>query len=123
MIPFDDDEVEALAAIFECKAFDMLRRGKFTNSEAVRATRMRGWFGTSSLTIAKIWILLEENVGDDWPEPATKERLLWAFLFMKSYDTEINAAARCGGVDEQTFRVWAWWFVEEMANLETTVVR
>lgn len=57
------------------------------------------------------------------PEGATKERHLWALILLKSYDTDEVNAARVGGVDEGTFRKWAFWFVNEISHLEPEVVR
>ena len=48
--------------------------------------------------------------------------LLWALMFMKLYCSESVLAALAGGVHEQTFRKWSWYFVEEIANLQYKVI-
>ena len=48
--------------------------------------------------------------------------LLWALAFLKLYCAEAVLAALVGGVHEQTFRKWAWFFVEEISTLQYTVI-
>ena len=48
--------------------------------------------------------------------------LLWALLFLKTYSTEPTLASRVGGVDEQTFRKWAWFYLEGITRLKPKLV-
>jgi hypothetical protein len=77
------------------------------------------YFGTSPLVIATIWNLLEPYDTMDDCSPQLKH-LLWAFILMKR---ETQNSSMAGGVDEKTFRLWAWRFVNEISNLEPEVVR
>ena len=70
-------------------------------------------FGCSSRECSLAWLL----VADGWtnrPKQATKIRFLWALSLLKTYDTETNMANSCG-VDEKTFRKWAWFFIQELS--------
>jgi hypothetical protein len=55
------------------------------------------------------------------PIGASKLKMLWGLRLMKTYGTEENLAATAG-VDEKTFRKWAWMFVFELSALEGDVV-
>jgi len=48
--------------------------------------------------------------------------MLWGLLFLKSYGTEERHVAQVGGVDEKTFRKWAWYYAEAIADLAPRVV-
>ena len=122
MVTFLKSRIKRLVHDFERIAFDLLRQGRQTGSKAVRDRRIRAWLGVSSKTVAKAWDLFCRQHNNRPPEGATKERFLWAFILLKSYDTDEVNAARVGGVDEGTFRKWSWWFVDELANLESEVV-
>lgn len=105
---------------FEKAAFAIMQRA-ITGSRVVRDRRVRAWFGCSLKTVAKIWYLLD-NSANKLPEQATQERLLWALVLMKRYDTEEFNAGIVGGVDEGTFRKWSWFFIEEISYLEHDLV-
>ena len=48
--------------------------------------------------------------------------MLWGLMFLKIYASEGVLATLAGGVDEKTFRKWAWRFVDAIADLEDDVV-
>jgi hypothetical protein len=50
-------------------------------------------------------------------------QMLWAFMFMKLYCSKSVLAVLAGGVHEQTFRKWAWYFVELIADLQYRVIK
>jgi len=52
---------------------------------------------------------------------AKPEHFLWCLYWFKCYDTEELCAARVG-CDEKTFRKWAWFYAEGIANLSSSVV-
>lgn len=76
--------------------------------------------------LARLWFLLEDSFvssGDVLPRGATKERMLWGLYLVKSYPpNDETGASMCGGIDEKTYRKWAWWFIEELSYLETQLV-
>ena len=43
-------------------------------------------------------------------------------MFMKFYCSEAVLVAMAGGVHEQTFRKWSWFFLEQLANLQYSVI-
>jgi len=47
---------------------------------------------------------------------------LWGLLLLKEYSSEEVNAGRVGGVDEETFWVWSWWFLESFADCVAEVV-
>ena len=118
---FQKSRIKRLKKDFQYIAFDMMRQGRLPESNLVRDRRIRGWFGVSLKTIAKVWDLLGRGF-DRLPEGATKRRLLWSLLLLKQYGTEESHAAQVGGVDEHTFSSWAWYFLEEVSYLESIVV-
>jgi hypothetical protein len=48
--------------------------------------------------------------------------LLWALMLLKLYCAEAVLCTLAGGVHEQTFRKWAWRFVNEISELQYGVV-
>ena len=53
---------------------------------------------------------------------AKPEHLLWGLLFMKTYAVEELHASMVGAC-ETTFRKWAWFYAEGVANLDRKFVR
>ena len=83
------------------------------NTPQLNDRRFRTAFGCCSRVCSLAWLL----VVDGWtnrPKQATKIRFLWALSLLKTYDTETNMANSCG-VDEKTFRKWAWFFIQELS--------
>lgn len=115
-------EIESLEDEFARAAFNLFWNGQMPASKKVRDRRMIGWVGATQGMLARAWYLLEEQFDGVMPHGATQERFLWGLLLLKNYDTVENNASRCGGVDEKTFRKWAWWFLSELSYLETVVV-
>jgi len=65
-----------------------------------------------------MWSMISTEV----PSGASFLHLLWGLLFLKVYATESILCGIVGGVDEKTFREWAWLMVEKMAALKTRIV-
>ena len=122
---FNSRRIAATAYDFEQIAFRM-RRGNRSlplgmDSPRLNEYRFRAMFGVSSTICANAW-LITVNGWRNRPSAATKERFLWALHLLKSYDTEPNLASSVGGVDEKTFRQWAWFFLEAFADRQAEVV-
>ena len=107
-------------AEIEILAFKLFRNGYPPSSSLfVRDRRFRAWCGCSSATAAKAFMLLLRG---GLKRGASMERFLWGLMLMTSYDTEIVGAGRVGGVDEETFATWSWYFIDSISFLEGDVV-
>jgi len=75
--------------------------------------------------ITNTWKRLAVDIESDPDAPGDKiaepVHLLWAAMFLKVYATESVLSGVCG-VDEDTFRKWAWYMVEKVSYLEHEVV-
>ena len=120
MVVLYPEQIQRLEEDFIQIAFDLFRKGRRSASGKVCNLRVKAWFGCSLTVIAKVWNLLERLGG--LHELATKDRLLWGLYLLKQYANDETCAAACGGVDEATFRRWAWYFVEEISYLESFTV-
>ena len=82
--------------------------------------RFKASFGASPAICSMIWgMIIEETTLESGARPV---HMLWAFMFMKLYCSESVLAVLAGGVHEQTFRKWAWYFVDAIANLQYRVI-
>ena len=86
--------------------------------------RFRAHFGTTDIRCTIIWRMLRANADSvqvigRGPRP---QHLLWALLWLKTYDTE---SILCGkvGCDETTYRKWIWRFVEAIAIVLPSVIK
>ena len=52
---------------------------------------------------------------------ATVVHMLWALMFLKVYSNKTTMSTMAG-VDEKTFRKWAWVLIEAISDLESSVV-
>jgi hypothetical protein len=121
MVIFDQAAINHLEAEFTGIGSRLLRGDRREGSAVTMERRFRAWFGTSATVVAKTWTLLTEVNG--WERPAeAKGKFLWALMLLKRYETEENLAVSAGGVDEKTFRKWAWFFVDLLSYLEPDVV-
>lgn len=81
------------------------------NSRLTGYRKFRTFYGISSEVCAVLWNQIENK-----PYGAEPKHLLWCMLFLKNYNKEhINSAIT--NVDEKTFRLWTWRFVELLAKL------
>lgn len=73
--------------------------------------RFRSFYGISPNVCSAVWQMIEDK-----PAGAQPKHLLWCLLFLKRYNTEhVNAAIV--KVDEKTFRLWTWTFIELISKL------
>ena len=108
---------------FEDAASKILKKSKNCNLHSMDC-RFRQHFGTTSAISQKIWQKLDPLETIEKEHKGVKiKHLLWALLFMKTYSKESVHSSLVGGVDEKTFRKWAWIFVEAISYLECDVVR
>ena len=93
-----------------------------SNSISVRLRRFRSKFGTSPQVVVAAWKLVDENEYPPLPGGTKKlEHMLWALMLLKEYGTEEDLA-EAAGVDEKTFRKWAWLWAEKLSWLEMDLV-
>lgn len=81
--------------------------------------RWRSHFGASPLVCSDVWHRLDPT---SLPAGSKVDHLLWALLLLKTYQTESVCCSLVGGVDEQTWRRWSWFFVDALSYLECDVV-
>ena len=98
------------------------KKKRNTKSDMIRRRRFQSNFGTAPEICSNIWarIMFTRRKQIPFSNPAPKH-LLWALHLMKTYGTEDCLASNCG-VDEKTFRRWAWIFIEEIARLSRVEV-
>lgn len=81
------------------------------NSNLTGYRKFRAFFGVSPFTCEVLWISIKNK------RPGSEiKHLLWCLLFLKCYNIE-NVNAAIIGVDEKTFRLWTWYFVEMISEL------
>ena len=73
--------------------------------------RFRATFGTTPFCCLTLWKRVEI------PEGSQPKHLLWAMMLLKTYAVQ-EVMASLAGVDEKTFRKWAWVFIEAIAVIE-----
>ena len=88
-------------------------------SEKQTEREWRSLFGTTSVVAAEIWNRI------DIPAPynarAEPKHLLYALVLLHKYPTD-KAAAKIVNCHCNTFRKWAWIFIEAIFNLHQNVV-
>lgn len=81
------------------------------NSRLTGYRKFRTFYGVSPKVCSLLWNLIRDK-----PSASEPKHLLWCMLFLKNYHKEhINAAIV--EVDEKTFRLWVWRFVELLSKL------
>ena len=75
----------------------------------------RAHFGAAPEVVASIWNRIEP------PEGSTLKHLLWAFAFLKLYETEDAAATRFS-TTPKTWRKWVWEVLASIQEIKKTVV-
>lgn len=95
-----------------------------SNSKAFRDRWTQHYFA-EPVVVAYVWQLLAVDIEADPDAPDDKIaepiHLLWALMLLKIYATEAVLSGPCG-VDEDTFRKWAWYMTEKVSYLEHEVV-
>jgi hypothetical protein len=64
---------------------------------------------------------VKDDIGE-LPTGAKPVHMLWGLLLLKLYCSE-QVLAILAGVHEQTFRKWAWYFVDAVADLSVSVIK
>lgn len=124
MVHFSNRELRLISKLepkFVELAYAKFGNGRVSTSEPMVYRFMIENFGATAQVIARVWFMISDGY-DVMPDGATKDRLLWALCFLKTYGTTGNMASRCQ-CDKDTFRRWAWWFLEELSWLDSYVVR
>lgn len=106
---------------FERLGFKMVNfngRGSLHN----RYRRYKSYFGVTPDIAVILWRDLADS---KWLRyggaVAHPEHLLWALMFLRNYNKEeINASV--AGCTEKTFRKWAWFYAEGIADLDSNYV-
>jgi hypothetical protein len=88
-------------------------------ADATEKARFHASFGTSPEVCSVLWEMLDPR--EEIDRYALPQHLLWALMFLKLYCSE-RVNRMIVGVDEDTFRKWAWLFVEAISYLEDSVV-
>jgi hypothetical protein len=102
------------AARFRAEGNEIMQRSRRVSAR-VEDARFRAHFGTSANICCDLWNM----IGADRGKPV---HLLWALMLLKLYCAEAVLCTLAGGVHEQTFRKWAWLFVNEISELQYKVV-
>ena len=85
--------------------------------ESTKERRFASVFGTSATVCVSLW-----SMADCQHMSTAPEHLLWALMLLKTYATDAVLSS-LAGVDEKTFREWAWYWIEEIQSLELELVR
>jgi len=104
---------------FNGLAADLMNRSA-EGSELTMDVRFRSMFGVSAVVCAIVWTHLCQE--DILPVDCVATYLLWALMFLKTYDTEKNLSGIAGGVDEKTYVKWTWIVLDGIALLEYKIV-
>jgi hypothetical protein len=102
------------AARFRAEGNEIIQRSRRVSAR-VEDARFRAHFGTSADVCCDLWSLIRVD-------RAKPFHLLWALMLLKLYCSESVLCTLAGGVHEQTFRKWAWLFVNEISELQYSVV-
>jgi len=101
---------------------NIMNRSKYESHLQSFEERWIAHFEVVPIIVLKLWELLEEGEGNRG-HPA---HLLWALLWLKTYQTEQVCAGMVGedgvGIHEDTFRDWSWYYVQQISYLEDEVV-
>ena len=101
----------------------MMRHYHHTNNEAssTEMQRFEAMFGTSPTICSLLWEMLDPT--NTMPNGVKGFHFFWGLMFFKLYASEAVQCAISGGVDENTFRKWSWFFISGLADLAPQVVR
>lgn len=80
--------------------------------------RFKATFGTSPQVCSLLWDMIDRT----WmPNGSRPVHLLWALMLLKLYCAE-SVLSALANAHEQTFRKWAWIFVDAIADLQYSVI-
>lgn len=83
-----------------------------SESIAITIRRYKSFFGVSPYVSAIVWRLIKDKLASDFNE----NHLLWALLFLKTYNVEHVNRSICK-CDEKTYRSRVWRVIDELAFL------
>ena len=112
------EQIALLGQQFVAIGNDLMNRSGDGSSDTF-ARRFKSHFGTRPEICADIWLRLDPP---SLPAGAKIVHLLWALMLLKVYATESVNCSVVGGVDEQTWRYWSWFFVDAVSQLEPDIV-
>lgn len=82
-----------------------------SKSSLIGLRKFRSFFGVSPTICELLWTNMKNKMSG-----SQTKHLLWCLLFLKAYNTEhINASIV--NVDEKTFRLWVWRFIELLSKI------
>lgn len=103
--------MDVLTNIFWNDGLEYANHG-MNNSKLTGLRKFKSFYGINPEICAILWNKLEDR-----PVGSEPKHLLWCMLFLKNYNIEhVNCAIT--KVDEKTFRLWVWRFVELLADLD-----
>ena len=100
---------------FNALANNIIRANQPNTKTGVSSCAFRSFFGTSPKTCASLWKI------SNFPSKTRPKHLMWALMFLKSYDTEIKLSS-LAGVSPKTFRKWIWVIIDEIGKTMHKVV-
>ena len=107
------------AAFFLELGNELIKRRKQCAAKAAMS-RFKANFGASPNTVHIIWCKIVNAM--EIPAGGKHVHLLWALMFMKLYCADSVMASLVGGVHEQTFRKWSWWFIDAISYLQYSTI-
>jgi hypothetical protein len=105
------------AARFRAEGNEIMQRSRRVSAR-IEDARFRSHFGTCASICCDLWNMIAANTIDK----AKPFHLLWGLMLLKLYCAEAVLCTLAGGVHEQTFRKWAWLFVDKISELQYRVV-
>lgn len=87
------------------------------NREGLRSFKAR--FGCSPDVCSVLWEMM--SIRRTKPRNMTPKHLLWALLFMKTYNSETMLSGLLD-VERKTFRKWIWLVIRQIQRLKRKVV-
>ena len=102
------------AAVHRLAEEPILHRLSNRKKENVRR-RFVSSFGLNPHVVAMIWNRLDDK--DLLPKDMMVKHLLWALLFLKTYQPTGDSAPRCGA-DEKTYRKWVWIALDALGEMD-----
>eukprot|EP00536_Pseudo-nitzschia_multiseries_P019074 jgi/Psemu1/58787/gm1.58787_g len=93
-------------------------RRKWNSRDVVR--RFKACFGASGTIVADVWNrIVDRGPIESGGEP---KHLLWALIHLKVYLTVEIHCSITGWPSAKTFSKWAWYFIEQIADLKDDVI-
>ena len=116
------DDPPAALTLFKEIGGDIMSRSPLDGSQEVFETRWISHFEAVPEVCVQTWAYLQIDlsVEEDWN--SNPRHLLWAYLLLKTYASEsvLSAICKC---HKDTFRKYAWQFINKLSFLEFELVR